>query len=155
MDQAFAPLKAQSVEQDGENLEVVVLFVAHHVDHLVDGEVGKALFGCADVLRHIDRGAIGAQQELVVQSLRGEVGPYRTILLAIEESLLQPFEHLLFALQVGVALVVDFIETYAHALVGFVESRIDPVVHALPQSAHLGVAGFPLHEHLAGLFHQG
>ena len=42
MHEVFAPLEAEFVEQDAQHLEVVVLLIAHHVDHLVDGEVLEA-----------------------------------------------------------------------------------------------------------------
>ena len=54
MNKVFAPFEAEFVEEDGEHLEVVVLLVAHYVNHLVDGEVLETEFGGTDVLCHID-----------------------------------------------------------------------------------------------------
>ena len=154
VDKALAPLETEFVQQDREYLEVVVLLVAHDVDHLVDGEVGKAKFGGADILSHIDGSAIGTEKQFVVESLTGEVGPHGAILLAVEESLLQSLHHLFLTFEVGVRLVVNLVEADAHHLVRLVETGIYPVVHALPEAAHFGVASFPLHQHLAGFLHQ-
>ena len=153
--EVLAPVEAELVEQDREHLEVVVLLVAHHVDHLVDGVVLEAQLGGTDILCHVYRCAVATEQELMVEALTGEVGPYRAILLAEEETLLQTLHHLLLTFEVGLRFVVYLVEVYAHHLVCLVESGIYPLVHHLPQAAHLGVASLPLHEHLAGLGHQG
>ena len=134
---------------------MVVLLVAHHVDHLVDGEVIEAHFGCTDVLGHVDACAVGAEQQLLVQAVLGEVGPHAAVVLAEEEALGQTFLHLLLAHEISVGLVVYLVEAHAQCLVGLVETGIDPVVHLLPESAHLGVALFPLHEHLVGFLDEG
>ena len=76
MDEVFAPLESEFVEENGEDLEVVVLLIAHNVYHLVDGVVAEAELGCADVLCHVDRCAIAAQEEFFVESLSVEVGPH-------------------------------------------------------------------------------
>ncbi len=80
MHKVLAPLESEAVEQQRQHLEVVVLLVAHDVNHLVDGEILVAQFGGADILGHVYRGTVGAEQELVVESGVGEVGPYRAIL---------------------------------------------------------------------------
>ena len=153
--QALAPLKAQTVEQDGQHLEVIVLLVAHHVDHLVDGIVGETLFGRTDVLRHVDRRTVSTEQQLVVEAFAREVGPHGTVFLAVEKTFLQSFEHFLLAFQVCVRFVVYLVEADAHHLVSFVEAGIYPVVHLLPQGTYFRVTSLPLHEHLAGFLHQG
>ena len=66
MHQLFAPFEAQSVEQNRQHLEVIVLLIAHHINHFVDGIVLKAHLGRADILRHIDRSAVAAQQQFLV-----------------------------------------------------------------------------------------
>ena len=61
MYQSLSKRVAQHVEQQREHLEVVVLFIAHNVDHLIDGVVVEPHPGGADILSHVDRGAIGTQ----------------------------------------------------------------------------------------------
>ena len=151
MSQFLTPLEAQTVEQDREHLEVVVLLIAHHVDHLVDGIVLEAHFGSTDILCHIDGGAVRAQQQLLVETLVSEVGPYTVVLVAFKESLGESFFHLGLTLQVGLALIIYLVELYAHFLVGLVETCIYPVVHLLPQGTHLRVVLFPFHQHLVSL----
>ena len=155
MHQFLAPLEAEAVEQDGEHLEVVVLFVAHHVDHLVDGEVVEAHGGSADVLRHVDAGAVGAEQQFLVETFLGEVSPHAVVVLAEEESFLQSFLHLLLAHEISVGLVVYLVECHAERLVGFVESGIHPVVHLLPKRTYFRVALLPFHEHGMCLLDEG
>ncbi len=134
---------------------MIVLLIAHDINHLVDGIVLKAELGCADVLCHVDRGAVAAEQELVIKTLAGEVGPYGAILLAIHLAGGESFEHLVLALEIGLALVVNLVEIHPHALVGLVKTGVDPLVHSLPEGTYFGVFLFPFHEHLAGLFHEG
>ena len=52
--EALAPFKAETVEEEREDLEVIVLLIAHHINHLVDGIVAEAEFGSTDVLGHVD-----------------------------------------------------------------------------------------------------
>ena len=124
--QLLAPLEAQTIQQDREHLEVIVLFVAHHIDHLVDGEILETHLCRSDVLGHVDAGSIATEQQLLIQSLVGKVCPYRVILMALEESLGETFLHLGLTFQIGLALVVDLIEADAHLLVSLVEAGIYP-----------------------------
>ena len=153
--QFLAPLESETVEQDGEHLEVVVLLVAYHIDHLVDGIVLEAHLGGADVLGHIDRGTVGAEQQLLVESLVGEVSPYGAVIMALEESFLQTLLHLCLTLQIGLALIVYLVKGDTHLLVGLVEAGIYPAVHLLPQGTHLGITLLPLHQHLMGFLDEG
>ena len=70
VNQPFPEGEAQLIQQDGQNLEVIVLLVADDIDHLVDRVIVEAQFGGTDILGHIDRRAIRAEQQLLVQSLR-------------------------------------------------------------------------------------
>ena len=54
---------------------MIILLVADDIDHLVNGEVFEAHFCRADVLCHIDRCAVTAQKEFLVESLVGEICP--------------------------------------------------------------------------------
>ena len=155
MYQVLTPLEAQFIQQDREHLEVVVLLVAHHVDHLIDGEILEAQLGCTDVLRHIYAGTIGTEQQLLIQALLGQVGPYRTVFSAIEETLLQTFFHLLLTFQIGVAFVIYLVEAYAQCLVCLIEAGIYPFVHLLPQATNLRVVLLPLHQHLMCFLNKG
>ena len=67
--QFLTPLESESVEQYREHLEMVVLLVAHHVNHLINGEVFVTHLSRTNVLRHIDTCAIAAEQQLLVQAL--------------------------------------------------------------------------------------
>jgi len=102
VNQVLTPLETEAVEQDREHLEMVVLLVTYYVDHLVDREVLEAEIGSTDVLSHIDRSAVRTEQELLVETLVGEVSPNRVVILAEEESLLQSFFYLLLALEVSI-----------------------------------------------------
>ena len=155
MDQVLAPGKAQAVEQDGKHLEVVVLLIAHHIDHFVDGIFLESQVGCADVLGHIDRSAIASEQHFLVQTVFSEICPDRTIFFSEEEAFFQSFQHFVLAKQVGVRFVIDFVEADAQGPVSLVKTGIDPLVHHVPQGADFLVAGFPGTQHGMGLGHQG
>ena len=151
VNQLLTPLEAKTVEQDRKHLEVIVLFVAHHIDHLIDGEVLETHLGRTDVLRHIDRGAVRTQQQFLIQTLVGQVGPNRVVLVALKQTLSESFLYFGLTLQVGLTLVVDLIKRNAHLLVGLVETGIYPVVHLLPQGANLRIVVLPFYQHLVSL----
>ena len=150
MHEFLAPLESEAVEQQRKHLKMVVLLVAHDVNHLVDGIVLETHLRRADVLRHIDAGAVAAQQEFLVETLVGKIGPDRTVVFAEEKAFFEPFLDLFLACEIGFRLVVNLVERHAECLVGLVETGIHPVVHHLPQIAHLGVVLLPFHEHFAG-----
>ena len=147
----LAPFESEAVEKDGEHLEMVVLLVAHHIYHLVDREVLETHLGSADVLCHIHRCAVGAQQQFLVESLAGKVSPHRVVLVSLEESLGESFLHLCLSLEVSFRLIVYLVEAHSKSLVSLVEAGIHPVVHFLPQGAHLRVVILPLDEHVVCL----
>ena len=82
----FAEGESETVKQDRQHLEVVLLLVAYHIDHLVDRIVLEAELGGTDILGHIDGGAVGAEEQFLVQSVLGEVCPYRTVFAAVERT---------------------------------------------------------------------
>ena len=153
--QILTPLEAQLVKQQREHLEVVVLLITHDINHAVDGIVLVTQLGGTDVLGHIDRRAVAAQQQLVVQAVGSEVSPHAIVFLAVEDALLEALEHGVASHQIGVALVVDFVEGNTHALVGLVKAGIYPVVHLLPQGANLGVTSLPATQHVVCLLDEG
>ena len=85
------PVKAELAEDELEHLEVVVLLVAHHIYHLVEAIFFVTAAGGAQILGHIHRGAVAAQQELLVQSVGGEVAPHRAVVAAVEDALGKAF----------------------------------------------------------------
>ena len=133
---------------------MVVLFVAHHIDHLVDGVVVETHLGSTDILCHIHARTIGTEQQLLVESLIGEVGPHTIILMALEKTVGQSFLYFSLSFEVGLRFVIDLIEAYTEFLVSLIETGIYPVVHLLPQGTHLGVVLLPLHEHLMGFLNE-
>ena len=108
--QFLTPLEAEAVEQNTENLEVIILLVTHHVDHLVDGIILETHLCRTDVLSHINAGAIGAEQQFLVKAFVGKVCPDGVVLVAFEESFGEAFLNLGLTLEVGLRLVVNLIE---------------------------------------------
>ncbi|OPZ96582.1 MAG: hypothetical protein BWY72_01585 [Bacteroidetes bacterium ADurb.Bin416] len=133
---------------------MVILFVPHHVDHLVDGVFSEAEGGCSDVLSHVHRGSVGSEQYFLIQPVCREIGPNRPIFLAQEQALFQSFQHFVLAWQVGFRFVVDFVESHSQLAIGFIESSINPFIHGSPELSDFGIAGFPPQEHVASLGHQ-
>ena len=58
MNEVFAPFEAQAVEQQRQHLEMIVLLITHHIDHLVYGIILEAQLGRAYILGHVDRRAV-------------------------------------------------------------------------------------------------
>ena len=99
--EVFTPFEAQLVEQDRQYLEVVVLFVTYHINHLVDRIILEAQLGSTDVLCHVYRSTVTTEQQFVVQTFRSQVGPYRTVFLAIEQSFFQTFHYFFLSFKVS------------------------------------------------------
>ena len=154
VDQPATEGEPELVEQQGEDLEVVVLLVADDVDHAVDGVIVVAELGGADVLGHVDRRAIGAQEELLVEAVGGEVGPDGAVGATVEESTREALEHFVAPLEVGLRLVIDLVEADAKPAIRRVEAGVDPAIHRGPKGAHLLVSGLPTAQHLARLGHE-
>ena len=155
MDKILAPLESQLIQQDAQYLEVVVLLVADNVNHLVNGEVLESELCGADVLGHVNRSAVAAQKQFLVQSFGSEVCPYRAVFTTIEKSFFKSFFHLFPAFEIGFAFVVDFVKSNAQGLVCFIETGINPVVHALPEAAHFGVVLLPFYQHVMCFLDEG
>ena len=66
--------KAQFLQDEEEDLEVVLLLVAHGVDLAVQcGEVFEPQDGRANVLGHVNGGAVPTKEEFLVEAVFGEV----------------------------------------------------------------------------------
>ena len=154
MHQTLSPLKTQFIEQDRKYLEVIILLITHNVNHLVNRIISETKFGRTNILCHVDRGSVTTKKQFVIQSFGSQVRPYGTIFFLEEETLLEPFHHLLFSFEVSIGFIIYLVEADTHHLVSLIKSCIYPVVHHLPQSAYFRVTGFPLHQHLTGFLHQ-
>ncbi len=134
---------------------MVILLVANDINQALGAEVVVAQLGRAEVLGHVDTGAVAAQQHLLVEAVAGEVATDGAIGTPVQHTHIQTLLHQLFAEQVGVRFIVHLVEADTEAAVGFVETGIHPSVHLLPQGTHFLVALFPAFQHLLRLHHQG
>ena len=80
----LAKRETETVKKDRQHFEMVLLFVADHIDHLIDGIVLESQFGGTDILRHIDRCTVRTEQQFLIQTVLGEVSPDGTVLAAVE-----------------------------------------------------------------------
>ena len=150
MDEALAPFEAQFVEQDGEHLKMIVLLVAHHIDHFIYGEVLEAELGGTNVLGHVYAGAVATEQQFLIETFGSEVGPHRTVFAAVEDAFGQSFLYLLLTFEIGVGLIVNLVKAYTERLVSLVKTCIYPFVHPTPKGTDFGVVLLPLHKHVVG-----
>ncbi len=81
---------AQFLEDELQHLKVVVLLVAHDINHVVELVILEPAVGRAEVLRHIDRGAVAAQEQFLVQPVGRKVDPDRIVVAAVEHTLAEP-----------------------------------------------------------------
>ena len=133
---------------------MVVLLIAHHVNHLVDGVILEAHFSSTDILCHIDTGAIGTQQEFLIKALVSKIGPNRIVGMTLKETFGKSFLYFGFTLEIGLRFIVNLIERNTHLFVGLVETGIYPVVHLLPEGTNFGIIILPLHQHLVCLLNE-
>ena len=134
---------------------MVVLLVAHHIYVTVEFVLCETLLCGAEVLRHINGGAVAAEQQFAVEAVGGEVAPHAAVGILHEDAHVEPLLHQALAQQIGVVLVIDLVEADSQGLVGFVEAGEHPAVHHLPKGTHFLVAFFPLKKHLVHLFVHG
>ena len=149
------PGEAQLAEDEFEHLEVIVLLVAHHVDDLVEVILVVALLGRTQVLGHVDRSAVLAEQQFLVQAVCSQVAPHAAVVAAVEHTFLKALFHKGFAILIGLGFVVDAVERNAEAAVGLVETGVDPAVHLFPERTDLGISLLPLYEHGLRLLQDG
>ena len=154
VNQSFAPFKAQLIKQDGQYLKMIILLISHYIYHLIDRIVLKTKFGSTDILSHIHRSSVSTEQQLVIQSFRSKVGPYRIVFFAIEEALFKTFHHFILSFQIGIRFVVNLIKTNPHHLIGLIKTGIHPIIHLFPKRTDFGIVSFPLTQHFAGFLHQ-
>ena len=90
MYKAFTPFKTQFIQQDGQYLEMVVLFVSYHINHFIDRIVSETQFGSSDILCHVDGSSVGTEQQFLVQAVFGQVCPYGTVFFFVENAFSRP-----------------------------------------------------------------
>ena len=73
---AVSPVKSELAENELENLEMIVLLVAYDIDMLVKAVLCKTLLCSSEVLSHVNRCSVTAEQKLAVKPVCGEVAPY-------------------------------------------------------------------------------
>ena len=154
MYKSFSPRETELVEQERKHLEVVVLLITHNIYHLVYRVVAETQLCSTDILCHVYRCAVAAQQQFFVKSVVREVGPNRIIVATVENPLFKPAQNGLFSNKIGVAFVIYLVKIHAEAFVCLVKTLVNPMVHLLPKCAYLLVAGLPLHKHVACLGHK-
>ena len=155
MEDVVAPLIAELLEHELQDLEVVVLLVANDINHVVEPILLEAAECRTQVLSHIYRCAVATQQQLLVEAVGRKVNPHRVILLAEEYTLAQPLLNEALAQKVGLRLVIYLVEIDAHSLVRDIEALIYPAIHALPQLIYLRILGLPPSQHLLRSEHDG
>ena len=134
---------------------MVILLVAHHVYVAVEFISCEALLRRAEVLSHVDRGAVAAKQEFAVESVGCEVAPYAAVGILNEDTHVESLLHQALAEQIGIVLIVNLVETDSKGLVGLVEAGEDPAVHHFPELADFRIAFLPFKEHLVHLLVHG
>ena len=153
--QLVGPGIAQFFQDQKQDLEVVILFVAHHVGKAVDVEIFKPLDGGTQILGHVDGGAVLPKHDFLVQAIRTQVNPHGSVLFAVKYAQLQAAFHVFLAQDVGVALVVVLVKRHAQAAVRFFKPFVHPAVHGSPQVQGSGVAFFPFPQQGLGLLQNG
>jgi len=73
--QSPCPIESHPLQRQCQHLEVIVLFIAHHVDMAVKVVIIIPYYCGAQVLSHIDRGTVRPEQELLVEPVCSEVDP--------------------------------------------------------------------------------
>ena len=107
---AVGPFEAELAQDELKHGEMVVLLVAHHIDMRVQMILGEAPLGSAEVLRDIDRSAVGTEHELAVQAVGSEVAPHGTVGVTDKSAILQALLYQLLTKKVGIMLVVNLVE---------------------------------------------
>ncbi len=91
----------------------------------------------------------------MVKTVSRKVSPYRTVVLAIHDTLLNAAENQILPFKISVGFIIYLVEIHTQSAISLIETGINPTVHHLPQTAHLLIACLPFAEHLASLCHKG
>ena len=140
-----APLATEADQHTLQHIEVVNLLITNDINQFFWVVFVIAQLRRAKVLGHVNRSAIAAEQQLLVQALIAKVAPYGVVVATIEHAFFEAFLHQGFAQEVGLGFIIYLLEGHAKTLVGHIEAIIHPLVHRLPEMTHLGVVGLPFH----------
>ncbi len=115
VEELIGPGEAELLQDDEQDLEVVVLLVAHRVDELErPGYSSKRLIAVPMSCVMYTLVPSRRSSTFLIKALGGVVHPHGAILL-VEHTLLQALQHIVLAQHVGLALVVVLVELHAHA----------------------------------------
>ena len=147
MHDVICPGESQFFEEYLQDLEMIILFVANHIDVGVKAKLFVTADGSTQILGHIHRCSVCPEQQLMVQSFRGKIAPYRTVLVPVKDTVFQSLDDQFPAQKVCIGFIIDLIKGDAHPVVGLFKSLINPSVHFFPQVNNFFVTLLPFYEH--------
>src|SRR5687768_4315189 len=80
-------------------------------------EIMKPQYSRADILGHINGGAVGSQQHFLIEAVSREVNPYGTVFFFKEHALLDTAHHFFPTQQISIGLIIKLIKINAHFFV--------------------------------------
>ena len=104
------PGETELRQDEFQNLEMVVLLIAHHVDVRIETVLLEAALGGAEVLRHIHGSAVRTEEEFTVEAVGGEVAPHAAVRILYENAHIKALLHEALAQQIGLGFVVHLVE---------------------------------------------
>ena len=131
-----------------QHFHVIVLFIADHINALVNFILVIFLLVQADILRDVHRCAISALHDLFIQSVGSKVDPNTAIFFLIKNSFIQSLFYNILTQQISIAFVIHDIKITADPFVSNVKSCIHPGIHCRPKLHHIRLSGFPVLQHL-------
>ena len=71
----FRPVESELGEHELQHLEMIILLITHNINVGIEIILCKTALGSAQILGHIDGGAVRTQQELTVEAVGSQVAP--------------------------------------------------------------------------------
>ena len=111
---------------------MVVLFVSYGISQGVNVKITKTFDGRSKILGDVYGRSVRTQDNFFIESLVGQVNPYRSVVFFVKNALLQAVVHHVFSEQVGIAFKIIFVKIDPQGFVGRVKTVVNPLVHFFP-----------------------
>src|SRR4249919_1630918 len=107
---------------------MIILLIAYHINTLVAMKLFLLLLCEAYILGYVDSGTISSLHYFFIKSFCSKIYPYTAVFFLEKYFLFQAIINKLFAEQVGIAFIINFIEIAANPFVGFIKTFIYPAI---------------------------
>ena len=122
---------------------MIVLLIADYPQITIIVEIPEFKFRRAQILCDIYRSPVTAKYQFFIQAFLSKIYPYRVILFFEKNTIFQTFFDDIFPKQIGVGLIIGFVEIHANLVISLIKTSIYPLIHFLPKCNGVCIALLP------------